>query len=640
MQAATDDEGPTSGPHDQDEPGPAVPAPRPGPVADERTGSVLGNYILQERLGRGGMAAVYRAVHRGFDELVAIKLLAPRFGAQPEMLRRFLREAVVMREISARNHHVVRALDFGETPDGEAYLVMDYLTGQDLQQLLATVGPLPWPRVAPLALQLCDALATTHAHGIIHRDIKPSNCLLTDDAGEQTLKLIDFGIAKDLDAPGERTADNVILGTPSYLAPELLTLTAEPDARSDIYALGATLYCLLTGHPPYVGRGHGEIAHKQRHEQLLAPSAARPAGLPRLPASVDALILRALHQGPDQRFQSVNDLADEIRHTLEPGPATRQLTGAPLGLRTAWVATIVASAAVVLAIGIDPPRPPPRAFASGGAPVSLSDKINFNNKNKPVPPDSSVTTDRPVPADSSPTPATPDPAPAAPSPSPATQPAPSDSPATPGASDSPAGPATPGASNSPAGPAAPGASSASVGTSASSAPTSSAGPSASSAPTSSAGPSAPPSTPPAQTAPSTSSAGPSAPAPSTSSPGPSAPAPSASSAPPPAPPAQPVPSTSSPPPAQPDQPSSSSPPVDPRQQKVRRLLDKQRDTLRRECLNLSGGAKRLKFTLTLSRGAIEAVSAQPATFRECVRTTLRDVAFGVDGQYEYSFSAK
>jgi serine/threonine protein kinase len=299
--------------------------PKPGPVCDDRTGTTIGNYTLQERLGSGGMASVYRAVHRNFDELVAVKLLSGRYGAQPEMRRRFLREAVVMREISARSNHVVRALDFGETQAGEAYLVMDYLTGQDLQQLLRTVGPLPWSHVAPLALQLCDALATTHAHGIIHRDIKPSNCLLTDEAGQQRLKLIDFGVAKDLGAADHQTDVNIVLGTPAYLAPEQLSGAAEPDVRSDIYAVGATLYCLLTGRPPHVG-SHTVVAHKQQTEPPPPPSAERPQGLPRVPHAADALVLRALDLDPDRRFQSAADLADEIRRSPSP---TRRTTRSP-----------------------------------------------------------------------------------------------------------------------------------------------------------------------------------------------------------------------------------------------------------------------------------------------------------------------
>jgi serine/threonine protein kinase len=523
----------------------------PSPVCDERTGTDVGNYTLQERLGAGGMAAVYRAIHRGFDEIVAVKLLAPRFGAQPEMLRRFLREAVVMREISARNNHVVRCLDFGQTATGEAYLVMDYLTGQDLQQLLTTVGPLSWQHVVPLALQLCDALATTHAHGIIHRDIKPSNCLLTEEDGEQRLKLIDFGVAKDLDpAAGDHTDANLVLGTPSYLAPELLTGAAPPDARSDIYAVGATLYCLLTGHPPYVGRVHRAIAERQQHEDLLPPSQGRPAELPRVPPAADALILRALDLDPNRRHQSAMDLADELRHSLEPHPSTRQLAGRALAMRTAWFSALAASLVVVFSIGAGTvaPRPQLAPFVSTG--VALAEPTRPTG---PIPPDPSDTATTPVPADSQ----------AAAAPPPAWRPEP------PVPSDTP-------------------------------------------------------------------------PVPSDTTP---VPVPVPAEAPPPPVPADPPSSQPSPPaeapPPSPPAPAASAddPPVDPRTQRVHRILAKQREVIRRECRDLSGGATRLRFTLTLARGALEAVAAQPGTFRECVRSTLRDIKFGVDGQYPYAFNA-
>ncbi len=532
----------------------------PSPVCDDRTGTDVGNYTLQERLGAGGMAAVYRAIHRGFDEIVAVKLLAPRFGAQPEMLRRFLREAVVMREISARNNHVVRCLDFGQTNTGEAYLVMDYLTGQDLQQLLTTVGPLSWQHVVPLALQLCDALATTHAHGIIHRDIKPSNCLLTEEDGEQRLKLIDFGVAKDLDsAAGEQTDANLVLGTPSYLAPELLTGAALPDARSDIYAVGATLYCLLTGRPPYVGRIHRVIVEKQQHEDLVPPSQCRPAELPRVPPAADALILRALDLDPNRRHQSAMDLADELRHSLEPHAGTRQLAGRALGKRAAWLSALAASLVVVFSIGAGTvvPRRQLAPFVSTGVALAVP-----QTPTGPIPPDPSDTPAKPAPATSLAA-ATP---PSAWRPEP---PVPSDTPPVP-------------ADTSPV----------------------------------------PSDTPPVP-APVPAEAPPS-PTPAPAEPPPS-PAPVPAEAPPSSPPAT--------------TPPADAPPVDPRTQRVHRILAKQREVLRRECRDLSGGARRLRFTLTLAKGALEAVAASPGTFRECVRSTLRDVSFGVDGQYDYAFNA-
>jgi serine/threonine protein kinase len=328
--------------------------PKQGPTRDHRTGMTVGNYVLQERLGQGGMASVYRAVHKNFGELVAVKLLDARFIAEADMLPRFLHEARVMREISAKNQHIPRALDFGETAVGEPYLIMEHLTGQDLAELVRTVGPLEWSRLAPLALQLCDALIAVHSEHIIHRDIKPSNCFLAHDGGKQVAKLIDFGIAKDLNAQGEQTASNVVLGTPSYLAPELLTGVDHPNPRTDIYSFGATLYCLLTGRPPYKGRAQDIVLERQRTRRLVPPSAERAAELPRLPRAVDELVMRALSIDPSRRFQSVDELAEAIVCSCEAVPHTSQLDGGSLGLRVVWGVALAAGLAAALTTELSP----------------------------------------------------------------------------------------------------------------------------------------------------------------------------------------------------------------------------------------------------------------------------------------------
>ncbi|MBL9106336.1 MAG: serine/threonine protein kinase [Myxococcales bacterium] len=376
------------------QPGPRGPSGAHAPPAmddtpDLRVGTHVGNYVIHERLGRGGMALVYRATHTRFHEEAAVKLLHPRHGAASEMRRRFLREARAMREISKRNRHVVRALDFGETERGEAYLVMEYLRGQDLHQLLKTTGPLDWSRAAPLALQLCDALASTHAVGLLHRDIKPSNCFLADQSQHAgpIIKLIDFGIAKDLGESGEQTDRNIVLGTPAYLAPELLALGAPPDARSDIYALGATIYCLLTGAPPYQGQPRELL--QQQHQPLPPPSARRPADLPPLPPGVDELVLRAVHLDPEQRFQSAGTLADAIRHTqyLAPDadpptaihvPRPRRRDGSPdLLLRALIIVTVLVSAGIAAVAWFalqPPPAPAPVVLAPGACDPNRGDE--------------------------------------------------------------------------------------------------------------------------------------------------------------------------------------------------------------------------------------------------------------------------
>jgi hypothetical protein len=344
--------------------------PRHGPVRDHRAGTTIGRYVLQERLGRGGMASVYRAVDEDLDELVAIKLLDARLSTRPEMLRRFMREAVIMREISSQNRHVVRARDFGTTQDGEAYMVMDYLRGTDLGELVQVVGPLDWPRLAPIALQLCDALAAVHARALIHRDIKPSNCFLADDGGQEVAKLIDFGICKDLAVGGELTDSNVVLGTPAYLAPEMLMRGVKPNVQTDIYALGVTLYYLLAGRLQYQGRAHELVAVQQQTDDAPPPSAMRPPHLSALPRAVDALVLRAIAVDPGRRHRSVRELADEIRRSVASSAPPRPLAGRALMARAAWGAVLTAG--VVAATRVDVA---PAAFApwrATGAPLAMA----------------------------------------------------------------------------------------------------------------------------------------------------------------------------------------------------------------------------------------------------------------------------
>lgn len=521
--------------------------PKQGPTRDHRSGTTIGNYVLQERLGRGGMASVYRAVHKNLNELVAIKILDTRFSAQPDMLRRFLREAVVMREISSKNRHVIRAFDFGTTTDGEAYMVMDHLSGTDLSELVKTVGPLEWSRLAPIALQLCDALAAVHARDLIHRDIKPSNCFLADDGGEKVAKLIDFGIAKDLAVGGDLTDSNVVLGTPAYLAPEMLALGVTPNPQTDIYALGATLYCLLTGRPPYTGRAHELIAQKQRTHRVLPPSAERPPNLSTLPRAVDELVMRALHLDPAQRHRSVNELADDIHRSVELAPRTSQLGGLELAVRGVWAAVLVTGLAAATTVDLAPAAAAP--WSSGGTPLALAEQPNE------------------------------------PSPSPAPDSLPAQEIEAIGPEDAPVKdpPTTKLAVES------------------TPEPTVDAGKPASDPPPLVEQPSAKPTNDPA-------------PPESTRSP-------------------------ASPP--TPAKPAGGPPMPDPAQQKIRRALAPHVDALRRECLPLSSGEERPRFTLTLGEGGtLEAVEAQPRPFRECVRQTLQSVRFGAAGRHSYSLRAK
>jgi serine/threonine-protein kinase len=575
-------------------------AARTGPVRDGRHGATIGNYVLLERLGRGGMASVYLAEHRGFRERVAIKLLNARYGEQEDMRRRFLREALTMREISAENRHVVKAIDVGETPAGEPYLVMEYLAGRDLQKLLKMEGPLTWPRTAALALQLCDALASTHAKNIVHRDIKPSNCVIVGPPEDEAVKLIDFGIVKDLEASGEQTGEGILLGTPVYLAPEILAHGAQPDARSDIYALGATLYALVAGRPPYEGPTATVIAYKQMHEPLVAPSERRPAALPPVPEAADELILRALERNPGRRFQTVEELAEAIRLTTDPATITAAraasgstsappviLRGSQLAARGAWL-SVVAAGLVWMVTREAPPvatatAAAPPAAPEPGAPLRLPPPRD----DTPPAPGPSVDLDTPEPAAvaDAPVEAVGDPPTDAPAPT-----------APPTSATSPTEPAT--GAKVPTEP-----------------------------PTGAKVPTEPPTGAKVPTEPATGAKVPTEPPTGAKVPTEPATDPPATAEPP-----TPAPPTSAP--ADAPKPTK----AEQLAQRVERILRGKLPELRSECAQL-GSDGQLRFTLTLMpNGVVEAVNAQPGPLRECVRGVLRDVAFPAGGgQFTFRF---
>ncbi|MCY0989736.1 protein kinase [Nannocystis sp. ILAH1] len=296
---------------------------------DPRLGMLAGNYRLVERLGAGGMGSIYRAEHKDLSgAVVAVKLLDRRGALIPGASRRFLREAQAMFEIVGRNRHIPRVLDYGQTPEGESYMVMEYLRGHDLAQLLQREGPMPWARAAAIVLQLCDALAAAHARGILHRDIKPSNCFLVEEDGAELVKLIDFGVAKDLRVADEQTSEGMVVGTPAFLAPELLIDGARPSVASDIYSLGATLYRLLTSKPHVTGQNWEDIAYRLEFLPLLPPSAHVGSGLP---PAVDELVLRALHRDPAKRHASALELAEAVRRCFpKTAPDSTYPNGQPV----------------------------------------------------------------------------------------------------------------------------------------------------------------------------------------------------------------------------------------------------------------------------------------------------------------------
>lgn len=217
------------------------------PVALEGrlVGTLLGPYELVAALGSGGMGEVYRAKHARLGREVAVKVLRPEFAAMPDVVHRFFQEAKVVNDI---NHpHIVQIIDFVESPTA-VFCVMELLHGRTLSQVMRDDGPLALVRIEGLMTQVCDAIAAAHARDVVHRDIKPDNLFVTVDAqGHEQMKVLDFGIARRLDPKdASRTQAGVVMGTPSYMAPEQ-AVGRPVDARADVYSLGVVLYELVSG---------------------------------------------------------------------------------------------------------------------------------------------------------------------------------------------------------------------------------------------------------------------------------------------------------------------------------------------------------------------------------------------------------
>ena len=335
-------------------------------------------YELEEQLGAGGMASVYRGTDRLLDRTVAVKVLDRALGRDPEFVERFRREA---RAAAGLSHPgTVAVYDTGED-DGRRFIVMELVEGETLADLLARDAPLEPDRAALLAAEILDALSAAHDRGLVHRDVKPGNVLLTPE-GEP--KVTDFGIARA--ATSETlTMGSKVLGTAAYLAPEQAR-GRRVDARCDLYAMGCVLYEMLAGAPPFRGKSVISVATKHLHEE--------PPPLPgSVPPAIAAVVMRALRKDPDDRFPDARAMAGSLRGAvgeetgaaaigdtavLHEGDLETEAIDTPVSAPSrgwhvpALVAAIVLVliAGLVLAFGSDDPIPDARRDArnqGGGA---------------------------------------------------------------------------------------------------------------------------------------------------------------------------------------------------------------------------------------------------------------------------------
>ncbi|MCW2798607.1 MAG: pknB [Aeromicrobium sp.] len=265
-------------------------------------GRVLNDrYLIRERIARGGMASVFQATDQRLDRLVAIKVMHHGLGDDKQFTERFVREA---KSAAKLNHpNVVSVFDQGM--DAEVtYLVMEYVPGRTLRDIMREESPMPPHRALELLEQILIALSAAHAAHIIHRDVKPENVLITPDG---KVKVADFGLARAVSAATTATGGTLI-GTVSYLAPEIV-VNEGADARSDIYACGAMLYEMLTGVKPHTGESPIQVAYKHVHEDIGKPSAVQRG----IPPYVDALVARATVRDRDQRSTDARVMLQQVR---------------------------------------------------------------------------------------------------------------------------------------------------------------------------------------------------------------------------------------------------------------------------------------------------------------------------------------
>jgi serine/threonine protein kinase len=288
----------------------------------------LGQYTLQEKIGEGGMGIVYRAHHALMRRDTAVKLLLPD-RADPASIQRFEREVCLTCQLTHPN--TVQIYDYGHTPDGVFYYAMELLRGLNLHELVDRFGPTPEARVIHILAQVCESLAEAHARGLVHRDIKPSNIFLCERGGvPDCVKVLDFGLVREYgDVSGDpihRTGRNVLEGTPWYMPPETLEDSTRSDPRSDIYAVGALGYYLLTGDHVFPLASAQEIYEKQLAAPPPPPS-RRTSN--EVSAELDQVLLSCLEKQPDRRPAS----AIELRALLLATPRSSDWT---LEMRAAW----------------------------------------------------------------------------------------------------------------------------------------------------------------------------------------------------------------------------------------------------------------------------------------------------------------
>ncbi len=279
------------------------------PIKELSTGSTFaGRYQVIEELGKGGMGKVYKAFDKKIKERVALKLLKPEIAADEKTIERFRNELKFARKISHRN--ICRMYDLGEE-EGNNYITMEYVSGEDLKSTIRRIGQLPVAKSISIAKQICEGLAEAHRLGVVHRDLKPQNIMIDK---EGNARIMDFGIARSLEAKGITEA-GMIIGTPEYMSPEQVE-GKEADQRSDIYTLGVILYEMVTGKVPFEGDTTLSIALKHKTEEPLDPREINA----QIQEGLSRLILKCMEKDKKKRYQGAKELLSELSKIREKEP--------------------------------------------------------------------------------------------------------------------------------------------------------------------------------------------------------------------------------------------------------------------------------------------------------------------------------
>jgi len=274
---------------------------------------IVGKYRLEHELASGGMGSLWVAFDRKLRRNVAVKFINSIAARHEDSRIRFEREARAVAHV--KSPHVVQTYDFG-VDRGNAYMVMELLEGEDLGARLARERCLPSHVVSKLLTQIAKGLDAVHASGIVHRDLKPANIFLTEVGGEETVKLIDFGVARSEDADGGPATDRgVLIGTLKYMAPEQALCDEALDHRADLWSLAVIIYCLLTGKGPFKGDSREAMVRSICHDPITPPS-KRVAGLS---PEIDAFFERAFARAPEERFHSAGKMASAFADAIKAG---------------------------------------------------------------------------------------------------------------------------------------------------------------------------------------------------------------------------------------------------------------------------------------------------------------------------------